>query len=65
MWSNVVVVVLELLCERADFIKRFKHVAIQDFGPARSIEAFDEGILGRFSRLDKAQFDAVIIRPFF
>src|SRR6056297_1412283 len=38
-------------------------VQIQAVVPELAVEAFDEGILGRFARLDQVQLDATVSRP--
>lgn len=47
----------------ADLRETFEQVHVEHLGSIGAIEAFDQGVLGRFARLDELEVDTVLLGP--
>ena len=47
-----------------DLVQALKDVCVEYLLSIGAVEPFDVGVLGRFSRLDELQMDAVTLSPF-
>lgn len=63
MWPVGVVIHSSIFDLDPGIVQTDKDVLIVALIPELAVEAFDLGILGRFSRMDEAQFDSVRVGP--
>jgi hypothetical protein len=64
MWQDVIVLPDEFYGFISNLIEIFEQISSKDIIPEGSVESFNEGILIWLRRLNRFQFDALVLAPF-